>query len=349
MMPKMLPAILPGTLPRIVQPALRALPWLLLSWACHAGTVDWPTDMPCGAEQSPAVQQQTLATAQGPIGYFRFGHGTPIVLITGYRATMANWNTAFLNALAASHEVIVFENRGVGASQPDTYDTYDTRETPLDRSAARTAPAAPVAARDPMQAFARDAAALIGQLGLRDVTVLGWSMGGAIAQELAVQAPTLVRRLVLMNTLPPGPAGEAVSPDVMKALSGNGPDHFRQVMTVLFPDALVADAMRCFVKDMFRPAGYTPPLIPPAASDRQERALAAWMHDEAALTALRKVTIPALILSGSADVVLSPLNGAALEQTLSNSRWIEVSGGGHAMMYQYPRELAREIDAFMAR
>lgn len=332
------PSMLPSMLLRTVRPALRALPWLLLSWACHAGTVDWPTDMPCGAEQPPAVQQQTLATAQGQIGYFRFGHGTPIVLITGYRASMANWNAAFLNALAASHEVIVFENRGIGASL-DTPDTLDTRDLP----------AAPGAGGDPMQAFAHDAAALIEQLGLRDVTVLGWSMGGAIAQELAVQAPTLVRRLVLMNTLPPGPAGEAVPPEVMKALSGNGPDHFRQVMTVLFPDALVADAMRCFVKDMFRPAGYTPPSIPPAASGRQERALAAWTRDQAALTALRKVAIPTLILSGSADLVLSPLNAAALEQTFRDSRWLEVSGGGHAMMYQFPRELAREIDAFMAR
>lgn len=303
---------------------LRALPWMLLSWACHAGTVYWPAKMRCGADQPPAVQEQTLSTPQGDIGYFRFGRGSPIVLITGYRATIANWNTAFLNALATGHEVIVFENRGIGVTRLD-------------------------GRGDRIADLARDASTLISGLGLRDVTVVGWSMGGAIAQQLAVQSPAQVHRLVLMSTMAPGPAGEPVSPQTERVLSGSGADHFSAVMGVMFPSTAAQDAVQCFGKDMFRPAGYQPPAISATITEAQGHALAAWSQDTQALDALRQLKVPTLILSGTVDDVLSPLNSAALERTIPNAKWVDVSNGGHAMMFQFPQELAREISDFVGK
>src|SRR5262245_55796758 len=84
-------------------------------------------NMACGANTSrpdhdPGMHQQIAQTKNGPIGYYRFGHGKPLVLITGYRATLSEWNSYFLGALASEHEVIVFDNRGIGESKGDVTD-----------------------------------------------------------------------------------------------------------------------------------------------------------------------------------------------------------------------------------
>jgi hypothetical protein len=63
-----------------------------------------------------ALRQQIADTASGDIAYYRFGHGSPVVLQAGYRATVAEWDVAFLAALGEKHEVIAFDNRGVGRS-----------------------------------------------------------------------------------------------------------------------------------------------------------------------------------------------------------------------------------------
>jgi pimeloyl-ACP methyl ester carboxylesterase len=174
----------------------------LLAWAsltaaalCAGGAawaqpVSWKEAMVCGADpQRPDARadltQRYVITPHGTIGYYRFGQGTPIVLVTGYRATIANWNAYFLGELAKRHEVIVFDNRGIGASAPRT-DAYRIED------------------------LARDTSALMQTLRLRDVTVVGWSMGGMIVQTLLTHQPEQVRNAVLMNTAPPGPEGVPV-------------------------------------------------------------------------------------------------------------------------------------------
>ena len=146
----------------------------------------------------------------GDIAYYRFGRGTPIVLQTGFRATMAEWDAAFLTDLARRHEVIVFDNRGIGRSEPAA-SSFSARDMTL------------------------DAAALIDTLHLSDVTFVGWSMGGAIAQQLAFDPPLAVRRIVLMSAPAPGSLGVPVTPDVEATLSGKPGTSFMDVMRVLFP------------------------------------------------------------------------------------------------------------------
>ncbi|KAB2896761.1 MAG: alpha/beta hydrolase, partial [Kofleriaceae bacterium] len=117
--------------------------------------------------------------------YRRFGapEGVPLVLLNRFRGTIDHWDPALLEVLAAERPVIVFDSAGVGFSSGD---------------------AAPDIA-----GAARYAAAFIDALGLRQVDVLGWSMGGAVAQQLALDRPELVRRIVLAGT---GPGGVAESP-----------------------------------------------------------------------------------------------------------------------------------------
>jgi pimeloyl-ACP methyl ester carboxylesterase len=293
----------------------------------QATPVVYREEMLCGSDslrpdRHLALQEQVLKTSSGSIGYFRFGKGSPIVLITGYRATMAEWNTYFLSELAKSHEVIVFDNRGVGLSLANN-------------------------AGYRVEDLASDTASLIKDLNLQNVTVLGWSMGGAIAQQLAIDHPALVSRLVLMSSLPPGQRSVPVSAEVDRTLAGGGSGHFQRVMAVLFPKPAQQKAVECFVGDMFTPHGYAEPSITLAVTDAQNSMLMRWQQDDHAFRALRQVALPVLVMTGTDDAVLSPVNSTILSQTLPHAVLMQVEAGGHAMMYQYPYSLADRINAFI--
>lgn len=102
----------------------------------------------------------------------------PLVLLHRWRAEMDDWDPLFLDSLAAGRRVIIFNNRGVGATEGDTPDT--------------------------LEQAADDAAAFIRALGIEKADLLGWSMGGMTTPIVAQRHPELVRRLVLSGTCPPG-------------------------------------------------------------------------------------------------------------------------------------------------
>ncbi|WP_277184521.1 alpha/beta fold hydrolase [Caballeronia sp. BR00000012568055] len=280
------------------------------------------------ADASPAAQQKIAQGRNGPIAYVRFGHGAPLLLITGYRATMSEWNAYFLGELARHHDVIVFENRGIGDSkaQPGRYGPdYGIRD------------------------MAADAADLIAALKLSRVDVVGWSMGGMIAQQLALDAPAKVESLTLITTAPPGPQAVPLTPQVQAVLSESGAGAFGKIMAVLFPANAVADATQCFVGDMFKPRGYPKASVPDAVAAQQNQAMSRWFADSSAADALRRSPVRALVISGANDDVLNDANGRYLEKLIPRARLITVDDAGHALMYQYPIELARHIDAFVRR
>jgi pimeloyl-ACP methyl ester carboxylesterase len=293
-----------------------------------AAPVAYPDDMLCGAElprpdRGAALAEQVAQTPHGAIGYYRFGQGSPIVLITGYRATVAEWNAYFLGELAKDHEVIVFDNRGIGQSRAD-------------------------GTRYGIEDLAGDTAALIDALNLKGATVVGWSMGGMVAQQLAIDHPKLVGKLVLMSSMPPGPRAVPVAGRVERVLSGSGSGHFGRVMDVLFPADVAQQAKQCFIGDMFAPRGYAEPRIPAAVTQAQDALIARWTRDGDALAELRRVAVPTLVLAGTDDTVLPLRNSVVLGETLPHATLVEVDGAGHAMMYQYPRQLAERIGAFIA-
>ncbi|KAA3532621.1 alpha/beta hydrolase [Pseudomonas sp. ST1] len=295
--------------------------------SARAGSVDYPDSMVCGTyklrpDKIASVREQIINTSNGSIAYYRFGHGSPIVFLTGYRATISEWNVYFLETLAERHEIIVYDNRGVGRSIS-------------------------AAVRYGIKDMADDAAKLISSLGLRDVTVVGWSMGGAVAQQLALDAPQDVRRLVLINAMAPGRLGEGPPPSVIRTLSGEGPTHFSAVMRLLFPEPAVHRAEKCFIQDMFSPQGYQPASVSASAAQAQEEIMRKWLRSDSVYHDLRKITFPVLLLAGQDDTVLSPKNSDSLHKVFSKSTLTSYRNGGHAMMYQYPRQMAAQIVKFI--
>src|SRR6202044_2779128 len=120
---------------------------------------------------------QVAQTALGPVGYREVGSGPPLVLIMGYAGTMETWEPQFVDALALRNRCLVLANAGIGST---------------------TALPSPLT----IDAMANQTSALIAALGMGRPDVLGWSMGGMIAQALAVLHPAQVRRLVLCATFP---------------------------------------------------------------------------------------------------------------------------------------------------
>ena len=132
------------------------------------------------------IQQQYAPIKNGQIEYYRFGQGSPIVLIPGYVTDISSWNKNFLNVLAQKHDLIIFNNRNVARSviHSDQYESAD---------------------------LAEDTYQLIQKLKLKDPTILGISMGGMIAQQVAVMHPSSISHLILINTAIAGK--QAIHPD----------------------------------------------------------------------------------------------------------------------------------------
>ena len=130
---------------------------------------------PAAAPNVLTVPVRVAVTADGAVGYRELGSGQPLLLIMGLGGTMDNWSPSFVNALATEHKVVVFDNAGVGET---------------------AAISPPLTITD----MADQTSALIATLHLGRPSVLGWSMGGMVAQALAVLHPSQVSRLVLAAT-----------------------------------------------------------------------------------------------------------------------------------------------------
>ena len=129
--------------------------------------------------------------------YRRFGRqgGVPLVLLNRFRGTIDWWDPEFLDYLAAHHDVIVFDNVGIGYSSGEP--------------------------RDSVEGFAEGAIEFIEALGLPTVDLLGWSLGGIVAQEVARRRPELVRKLVVAGSAPGGqiPDAPALSEEVVRIMT----------------------------------------------------------------------------------------------------------------------------------
>jgi pimeloyl-ACP methyl ester carboxylesterase len=255
------------------------------------------------------------------IAFERRGAGPPLVFLNGFAATKADWDPGFLEALEADRELILLDNRGMGGSSGD---------------------GSPCTIED----MAGDAAGAIAALGLERPDVLGWSMGGFVALALALATPDRVRKLVLLSTSAGGSAATLASPDVraqLSDLSGTPREQASRLISLLFlpARARMIDAAFGDVVAAARAA------LPHDVVRAQWRAMEAW---EAAGLAdrLGEIGAPALIATGSEDVVVPAPNSLALADAIPGSWLARFPGCGHGFMADHPDSLARLISTFLA-
>src|SRR6266700_3349283 len=191
-----------------------------------------------------------------------------------------------------------------------------------------------------------DAARVIEMLGFERASVLGWSLGGFIAQTLAFNDPTRVHKLILLSTDPGGTAAELASPAILGQLtdtSGTPHEQARRLIVVLFPGDLAASIYREF-GDVVAAARAK---LARNLVDRQAAAMDAWHHNGAG-DRLRELSAPTLVATGTEDVVIPASNAVALINVIPDAWLAQFKGGGHAFMAQYPASLADLINEFLA-
>lgn len=270
------------------------------------------------------ITPQYAAIQNGHLEYYRFGHGTPIVLIPGYVTDITSWDRQFLATLAKKHQLIVFNNRNVGGSsvRSDHYESQD---------------------------LAKDTYQLIEKLRLRKPAVLGISMGGMIAQQLAVLYPNKIGSLILINTAIAGKQSVHPNPNIEKMMLNMPRSKLSRYMTAIklfFPASERTQMGFALAFDRFFPKNYTE--IDPDSVISQQRCLVLqWTKDDATARKIAHLNLPVLILNGTADEVIPPINSDILASTIPYAKLKRWQNGGHAMIYQYPESIANTINEFI--
>jgi pimeloyl-ACP methyl ester carboxylesterase len=209
------------------------------------------------------------------IAYRRIGHGRPLVVLNGFAATSEDWDPSFIDRLASSNQLILLDNRGIGRST-DNGQPFDIAQ------------------------LADDAARVIEILGIERTSLLGWSMGGFIAQTLALQHPGRINKLILLSTDPGGADADRASAAVWSQLvdmSGTPQEQARRLLSLVFPSD-VAESIYCEFGDIVAAARAQ---LSPDLVNRQAAAMDAW-HSTGVGNRLREMNLPVLIATGTADI-----------------------------------------------
>lgn len=249
--------------------------------------------------------------------------GRALVLICGYGITMAEWPPQLVEGLARNRRVVIFDNRGMGNSTG-----------PVRRLTVRT--------------MAIDTIRLIRRLGLRRADLLGWSMGGYIAQRVAIGRPGLIGRVVLAATDPGSPKAVQAAPWVTKALTTA--TDATELLPILFPRSKQAVGRAWFEAIASQPNLTLTDFSAPARTMRQQTLANAgrWFGPgKGTYRALRRLKARTLIAHGSKDLIVPPGNARILARRIKRSTSIRFRNAGHGFLAQAPRAKARTFSRFL--
>jgi pimeloyl-ACP methyl ester carboxylesterase len=192
--------------------------------------------------------------------------------------------------------------------------------------------------------------AFIKALGLTKVDVLGFSIGGFVAQEIALQAPDLVKRLVLVGTGPRGGEGMAtLTPEAQEIFgaSYDEPDHLW--LRVHFTKSEKSQAAgREFLKRFRLRAENRDPEVSEKVAPMQIEAIGEWgAPRQKSFEYLKSIRQPTLVVNGGNDVIIYAVNSFILQQHLPNAQLILYPDANHGSQYQYPNEFVADVTRFL--
>ena len=243
--------------------------------------------------------------------YRRFGKpgGLPLVFNQHYTGTLDHWDPAVTDGFAKDREVILFNNAGVSSSSGETPTSF--------------------------QEMGANAIAFIRALGLTQVDVLGISIGGFVAQEIALQGGDLVRKVILVGT---GHRSQNMSESRSAEIfagSYDPPEHLW--LSVHFgPSKASQKAGLAFLERKLRRQDRDPQVSEQTIAAQGE-AIGKWhVPNDSALEYLKEIRQPVLIVQGSNDVIIPTRHSFTLQQHLPNAQLIVYPDSNHGSIYQYP-------------
>jgi pimeloyl-ACP methyl ester carboxylesterase len=235
--------------------------------------------------------------------------GIPVVFLHHLTAVLEDWDPAVVDGLAKSRPVIVFDNRGVGGSEGKTPDNVAD--------------------------MAKDAMAFIDALGLTKVDLLGFSLGGFIAQVIAQERPGLVRRIILAGTAPAGGEGiTSVGTVLQEALTRAGAENRHPKHLLFFRPSKdsqkAADAFLARLNERKEDRDVT---VSNESIHAQVTAITKW--GMAAAGSLGAIKQPVLVVNGDNDIMAPTINSVELARKLPNAELSIFPDAGHGAIFQY--------------
>jgi pimeloyl-ACP methyl ester carboxylesterase len=279
-----------------------------------------------GAGSAHAFEATVHVTqlAKNRIAWYERGHGPPLVMLTGTGSTMAEWDPALLRLLARHHRLILFDYPGVGRSGPWHGDSFDS--------------------------LARTTVSLIKATGAPRADVLGWSMGGFVAQRLAIDYPGRVSRLILAGTNPGGSHAVLGTPAAQAIDSDPHPPE-AAILRELYPPARQAEGRR-FLRRLERAAasGEIPDdfHVSAATVRRQVAAEGPWLRSNRNYRQLAGIAAPTLATAGARDPVVPSVNLRRIAARVPDARFAHFPGA-HAFLFQARNRFARLVDRFLGQ
>ena len=270
---------------------------------------------------------QFVETKLEKYAYRRFGNGRglPLLCLQHFTGTLDNWDPAITDPLASEREVILFESAGLGRS---------TGEVPAS-----------------VPGMAAHALAFVDALGLTQADVLGYSLGGMVAQEIALERPSLVRKVLLVATAPEG--GEDImhmeKPELKKITDDPNLPGLQKLVKLFFaPSASSQAAGEAFIARLAQRKQDREPISGANVAKAQITAFRAWeTFTGERFAKLRKISQPCLVVNGVFDNMIPVRNSYMLSEHLPNATLLTYPDAGHGSLFQFHDSFVRQASLFL--
>ena len=261
--------------------------------------------------------------------YRRWGKrgGLPLVFNQHFTGNLDNWDPAVLDGLAKEREVILFNNAGVASSIGEVPNTF--------------------------AGMAKNAEAFIDGLGLKKIDLLGFSIGGMVAQQITLDRPELIRRLILVGTSPrnhdAGNGQGHITPETASIFGATYDPPENLWLKVFFTDSEESQAAgRAFLRRYLSRTENRDAPISDRVAPAQIAAVGQWgAHPGERFAYLKEIKQPTLIVSGNHDVIVYTANSLYLVQNMPNAKLILYPDSNHGSWYQNHEDFVFEANRFL--
>src|SRR5262245_26201779 len=279
-------------------------------------------------ESAITAPTRFLQAASERYAYRRFGggSGSPLLFLQHFTGTLDNWDPALTDRLATGREVIIFENAGVGRSTGTVPTT--------------------------VAGMAAHALAFLDGLGIGSIDILGFSLGGMVAQQMALDRPSIARRMILAGTAPRG--GEDImhleKPSLARHLQDPNLKGYAVLQKLFFaPTPSSQAAGEAFIARLGQRTRDREPASGPEVAGAQMAAFREWEQlTGRRFSELGRIHQPTLVVNGIHDEMIPVSNSYRLGENLPNAVLLTYPDSGHGSLFQFHQSFVRQAAAFLA-